>query len=123
MLVQDLGGTGSGGLEATNSFNVTVNPVNDAPVHLFNGSNAHLVQTTNEDTNLTFNAANGNAITITDDSDEGDTELTTTVTVDSGNPTSGADTGVSLEFEGTLPSSTQLLMGLDLTQMKISTAR
>jgi len=40
---------------------VTINPVNDAPVNTVPGP-----QTTNEDTNLVFSAANGNAISISD---------------------------------------------------------
>ena len=85
ILAQDLGNTGTGGfLESTNSVSITVNAVNDAPVHLFNGSATPEGQSTPEDTALVFNTANANAITITEDALEDDTPVKITLAVDSG---------------------------------------
>ena len=134
VLVQDLGGTGSGGfLQASNSFTVTVNSLNDAPVHLFNGSNIPTAQTTKEDTSLTFNSANSNSITVTDDSDEGDTTVQTTLSVDSGNltlstisnltfVTGDGDADSSMEFSGKLADINNALEGLVFTPAVDSSA-
>ena len=60
----------------TATVNVTVSPVNDAPVNAVPGAQAG-----SEDTALVFSAANGNAITVSDI--DGGT-LTTTVSVTNG---------------------------------------
>jgi len=75
----DNGNTGSGGpLSDVDSFGITVNPVNDAPVNTVPG-----MQTFNEDEGLIFSTANGNTISIADiDAATGD--VTTTVTVTKG---------------------------------------
>src|SRR5205085_4551832 len=58
----DLGNSGSGGaLTDSDTVAITVNAVNDAPVHTVPGP-----QSTNEDTGLVFSSANGNAITVAD---------------------------------------------------------
>ena len=116
-----------------NSFTVTVNSLNDAPVHLFNGSNIPTAQTTKEDTSLTFNSANSNSITVTDDSDEGDTTVQTTLSVDSGNLTLSAisnltfvtgdgDADLSMEFSGKLADINNALEGLVFTPAGDSSA-
>ncbi|WP_165483208.1 cadherin-like domain-containing protein, partial [Legionella quateirensis] len=63
----------SGGVTETATVNLTVNPVNDAPINSVPGA-----QTTNEDTAQVFSSANGNAISLTDiDS----ASVTTTISV------------------------------------------
>src|SRR5205085_3201635 len=58
----DLGHSGSGGaLTDSDTVAITVNAVNDAPVHSVPGP-----QSTNEDTSLVFSSGNGNAITVAD---------------------------------------------------------
>src|SRR5205823_80342 len=62
IVTNDMGNTGSGGsLSDTDTVNVTVNAVNDAPVN-----SVPAAQSTNEDTTLVFSAANGNAISLAD---------------------------------------------------------
>ena len=59
----DNGGTGSGEpLTVTDTFSITVQPVNDAPVNTLPE-----IQNTNEDSVLTFNTNNQNAISVYDD--------------------------------------------------------
>ncbi len=58
----DQGNTGLGGpLSDSDTVNITVNPVNDAPVN-----SVPAPQTTNEDNALVFSTADGNAISISD---------------------------------------------------------
>src|SRR5262249_48776990 len=58
----DLGNTGSGGaLGDTDTVNLTINAVNDAPVN-----SVPAAQTTNEDFTLTFSTGNGNLISVAD---------------------------------------------------------
>ena len=55
IVTSDLGNTGAGGpLTDTDTVNITVNAVNDAPVN-----SVPAAQTTNEDTALVFSAGNG----------------------------------------------------------------
>src|SRR5206468_923440 len=62
IITNDLGNTGAGGaLSDTDTVNITVNAVNDAPVNSVPGA-----QSTNEDTNLVFSTANSNLISISD---------------------------------------------------------
>ncbi len=82
----------SGGVQETATVTVTVAAVNDAPVNTVPGD-----QSTNEDANLVFSAANGNAITIADV----DSTVTTTLTVANGSLTLGSITGVSVTGNGT----------------------
>ncbi|NJN76190.1 MAG: DUF4114 domain-containing protein, partial [Synechococcaceae cyanobacterium RL_1_2] len=59
---EDQGNTGTGGnLIDTDQIAITVNPVNDAPINTVPAA-----QTVNEDTDLVFNATNGNAIALDD---------------------------------------------------------
>ena len=63
VITSDNGGTGSGGpLTKTDTLSIIVQPVNDAPVNTLPST-----QNTNEDTSLTFSAANQNAISVYDD--------------------------------------------------------
>ena len=62
IVTNDQGNTGTGGaLSDTDTVNITVNAVNDAPVNTVPG-----VQSVNEDTTLVFSTAGGNAISISD---------------------------------------------------------
>ncbi|MBF0435108.1 MAG: DUF4347 domain-containing protein, partial [Magnetococcales bacterium] len=76
----DSGFTGGGPLSATNTIAITVNPVNDAPVHTL-PSSASL----NEDGTLVFDAVHANLITVNDSADtaqaSGVDNLSTTVSV------------------------------------------
>jgi len=73
----DGGNTGSGGaMEDTDSVNITINPINDAPVNSVPGD-----QVTPQDVTLTFSSGDSNAITVSDV--DGDT-LTVTLGVDTG---------------------------------------
>jgi hypothetical protein len=69
--------------QATRIFNLTVSDINDAPVNT-----VPTARTVNEDTNLTFNTANGNAISISD-ADAFNGIVTTTVSVLNGTVTAG----------------------------------
>ncbi|WP_157076145.1 beta strand repeat-containing protein, partial [Legionella quateirensis] len=83
----------SGGVTETATVNVTVNPVNDAPINSVPGA-----QTTNEDTAQVFSSANGNAISLTDiDS----ASVTTTISVAHGSLTALATAGVTITNNGT----------------------
>ncbi|WP_165483205.1 cadherin-like domain-containing protein, partial [Legionella quateirensis] len=90
----------SGGVTETATVNLTVNPVNDAPINSVPGA-----QTTNEDTAQVFSSANGNAISLTDiDS----ASVTTTVSVSHGTLTlsaaavdAAAAAGVTISNNGT----------------------
>src|SRR5690606_7658537 len=75
--VDDLGNTGSGGEQtASSTLNITVNAINDAPVIT---AQDHAI-TLDEDTPLTFSAANANLITLSDiDAGAGNVELTLSV--------------------------------------------
>ncbi|WP_282705519.1 tandem-95 repeat protein [Legionella moravica] len=82
----------SGGVTETATVNLTVNPVNDAPINSVPGA-----QTTTEDTAQVFSSANGNAINLTDiDS----ATVTTTVSVLYGNLTALATAGVTITNNG-----------------------
>ena len=62
IVTNDLGNTGAGGpLTDTDTVNITVNAVNDAPVNTVPAA-----QTTNEDTRWSSRAGNGNLISISD---------------------------------------------------------
>src|SRR5205085_147628 len=73
----DLGNSGAGGsLSDTDTLNITVNAVNDAPINTIPGA-----QLVGEDTDLVFSPGNGNAISIADiDSDPGQLQVTLTAT-------------------------------------------
>ncbi len=82
----------SGGVTETATVTVTVNAVDDAPVNTVPGA-----QTTNEDANIVFNAANGNAITVADV----DSNVSTTLTVANGTLNLGSISGVTVTGNGT----------------------
>ena len=66
----DLENTGAGGpKETTNTVDITVNAVNDAPVNTINNTPVNTIseaQIVDEDTNLVFNETNNNRIKIND---------------------------------------------------------
>src|SRR5207237_91741 len=78
--LHDNGDTLNGGVDtsAEQTFTITVNSMNDAPVNSVPGA-----QSTAEDTALVFNSTNGNLISI-DDVDAADGELQVTLTVTNG---------------------------------------
>ena len=101
----------------TATFNITVNPVNDAPVNTVPGG-----QTTNEDTSLVFSTANGNLIGVSDvDAAPGSVQVT--LDVDHGTLTLGSTMGLNftagdgtgdaqVTFSGSLTSVNLALSGL-----------
>jgi Bacterial Ig domain len=109
--VDDKGNTGSGGsLTDSDSIAITINAVNEAPVHTVPGT-----QTFDEDTTRAFSTGNGNTISVAD-GDAGSADLRTTLTATNGTlsiTTTGLDfscgacagTGTAdttMTFEGTL---------------------
>ena len=79
ILTSDLGNTGAGGpLTDTDTVNITVNAVNDAPVN-----SVPAAQSTNEDTALVFSAGNSNLVSISD-VDAGAATVQTQLTVTNG---------------------------------------
>jgi hypothetical protein len=95
IVTDDQGNNPSGALQDTDSFDITVNAVNDAPV---NGVPA--TQTFNEDTTLTFSSGNGNAITVSDvDVAAGNLQVTLSTTA--GTITLGGTTGLTVTGNGT----------------------
>ncbi len=83
----------SGGVTETATVNVTVDPVNDAPI-----TTVPPGQSINEDSPLGFSASNGNAITLFDI--DGDT-LTVTLSATNGMLTLGSTAGVTFSGNGT----------------------
>src|SRR5205085_7819006 len=114
----DLGHSGSGGaLTDSDTVAITVNAVNDAPVHSVPGP-----QSTNEDTSLVFSSGNGNAITVTD-LDAGTSPVQVTLAATNGTITLSQTTGLSftagdgaadgsMTFSGTLANINAALNGL-----------
>ena len=91
-----------GSLSVTGSKAMTGTAVNDAPVNTVPG-----LQTINEDQTLTFSAANGNAISITD-VDAGIATMQVTLSVSSGTLTLNGTTGLSFTTgDGTADTSMQ----------------
>src|SRR5439155_18399034 len=117
----DLGNTGSGGaLSDTDTVNITVNAVNDAPVNSVPGA-----QSTSEDTPLVFSAGNANLISISD-VDAGASAVQITLTATNGTITlsgtsglafvSGSGTGdVSMSFTGLISDVNAALAGMSFT--------
>jgi hypothetical protein len=95
----DLGNFGTGGpLSDTDSVNITVTPVNDAPVNTVPAA-----QNTPEETALLFNTANGNRISVgdVDDADNGapgDEPIQVSLTALNGVMTLGTTAGLSFSF-------------------------
>ncbi|PPC98830.1 MAG: hypothetical protein CTY31_12510, partial [Hyphomicrobium sp.] len=82
----------SGGVTETATVTVSVTAVNDATV-----ISVPAAQSTNEDTNVVFSTANGNAISVADV----DSSLTTTISVANGTLTLGSVSGVTVSGNGT----------------------
>ncbi|MES1927174.1 Ig-like domain-containing protein [Salinisphaera sp. T31B1] len=104
----------SGGVTETAAVTVTVNPVNDAPVNTVPGT-----QTVAEDATLTFSAANGNVLSVTDV--DGDSQ-TVTLSVTNGVFNLSRTTGLtftsgdgsadaSMTFRGSLANINAALAG------------
>src|SRR6185503_9817744 len=90
IVTDDQGNTGSGGnLTDTDTVNITVNAINDAPVN-----SIPLPQSTNEDTPLTLSTANGNVISI-GDVDAGSSIVRVTLTASNGLMTLGSLSGLT----------------------------
>jgi ethanolamine utilization microcompartment shell protein EutS len=91
----DLGNTGApGALEDIDTVSLQVDPINDAPVNL-----VPTPQHVNEDTDLTFSAANGNALSVSDDS--GASPIQVQLGVGEGTLTLGSTAGVLVTGDGT----------------------
>ena len=115
----DLGNTGGGALTDVDVLNITVNPVNDAPVLTLPAA-----QSTSEEVPLVFSSGNGNAISIADDATAGSIKLT--LTAINGSMTLAGTTGLSfttgdgtddasLVFTGTLADVNTALDGLSFS--------
>src|SRR5678815_4005454 len=88
MCIRDRGNTGSGGAQSdTDTVNITVNAVNDAPTNTVPGS-----QTISEDATFTFGGAN--AISIAD-IDAGSSSVQVTLTATNGTLTLNSTTGLT----------------------------
>ncbi len=119
IVTSDQGNTGAGGpLSDTNTVNITINAVNDAPVNSVPGA-----QTTNEDTALVFSTAGGNLISI-GDVDAASNPLQVTLTATNGTISLSQTTGLSftagdgvadatMTFTGTLADLNAALDGLN----------
>jgi len=117
----DLGNTGIGGsLSDSDTINITVNDVNDAPIN-----NVPAVQTLAEDGTRVFNTANGNLVSITDVDARSGT-LRVVLTASNGRLTLGQTTNLtflsgdgtldsSMSFTGTLANLNAALNGLTFT--------
>ena len=112
--------TDTGGLFVETSYTVTVNSVNDAPIN-----NVPVAQSTNEDTVLVFNSANGNLISVSD-VDAGSSDLLVYLSVNDGILTLSGTTGITFDFgtsngtagmafSGTLSNINNALDGLTFT--------
>ncbi len=75
---------------------ITVNPVNDPPVHTVPAA-----QTVLEDNPLVFSLGNGNELKVTDDASEDGSSVKTTLTVSKGKLTVAATSGASVVSNGT----------------------
>ncbi len=118
IVTSDQGNTGSGGPQSdSDTINITVNAVNDAPVNTVPGP-----QTTNEDTTLVFSSAGGNRISISD-IDAAGNPLQVTLTAANGTISLSQLTGLSfttgdgvgdavMTFTGTLADLNAALDGL-----------
>jgi hypothetical protein len=117
----DLGNFGNGGIKTDlDTVTIAVNPVNDAPVNTVPAA-----QSINEDTNLIFSTARGNAISVSDvDVSEGTGKVQVTLQVLNGTLTLAQTTGLTfagggtgtaapvMTFEGSLTSVNTALNGL-----------
>jgi acyl dehydratase len=122
----DLANFGIGGaLSDTDTVNITVNGVNDAPVNTIPGT-----QTTNEDVGRVFSAVNANQISVNDPDDAdngiaGDEVMRETLTATNGTLTlastsgltftAGANGTATMTFTGTISSINAALNGMSYT--------
>jgi len=117
-----------GALQASTSFTVTVNSVNDAPINSVPG-----IQSTTEDNSdepLVFSATNGNRITISD-VDAGNANLVTTLSLPTGTLTIPNPAGVNLvgngsgalTLTGTIAAINSALNGMEYRAPQIFTGQ
>jgi VCBS repeat-containing protein len=118
IVTSDLGNTGTGGVQTdTDTLNITVDAVNDAPVNTVPGG-----QTIDEDTTLTFTG--GTAVSVADDAGSNPVQITLGVT--NGTLTLSGLTGLSfttgdgtadasMVFTGTLANVNAALDGMTYT--------
>lgn len=118
----DLGNTGNGNiLTDVDTIAITVNAVNDVPVNTFPGT----IQNVNEDANLIFGGANGNAIAVNDaDAVQASNAIRLTLSVSKGTITLNSDlsnltflngdgqSDATMTFRGTVPVINAALNGL-----------
>ena len=91
IVTSDLGNTGAGGpLTDTDTVNITVNPIDDAPVN-----SVPAAQTTNEDTALVFSRRQQNLVSISD-VDAGAATVQMQLTVTNGTLTLSGRAGLTL---------------------------
>jgi len=121
MVTSDQGSTGPGGTKTdTDTVAITVTPVNDAPVNTVPG-----LQTTAEDTNITFSSGLGNAVSVSD-VDAASTSLVVTLSATHGSLTLSTTAGLThttgdgtldanMQFSGTLTAINTALSGLVYT--------
>jgi hypothetical protein len=121
IVTNDQGNTGAGGpLSASDTVNITVAAVNDAPVNTVPGP-----QNTNEDTALVFSSGNGNQISI-GDVDAGASPVQVTLTATNGTITLAGTSGLAfstgdgtsdgtMTFTGTVVDINAALDGLSFT--------
>ncbi len=114
----DQGFTGSGGAQSdTDVLMITVNAVDDAPLNTVPGA-----QSVNEDTDLFFNAGNGNLITVAD-VDAGTNSIKVSLNATNGTVTLSGTTGLTfvdgtangqamVHFTGTLTNVNAALNGM-----------
>jgi VCBS repeat-containing protein len=117
--IHDNGGTANGGVDtsASQTFTITVNPVNDAPVNALPGTQATAVNMS-----IVFSNAGGNAISISD-IDAGSSAVQVQLTGTSGTLTLSGTSGLSftvgdgtadatMTFTGTISAINTALNGL-----------
>ncbi len=94
----DLGNTGGGALQDTDTVMLSVVSVNDRPVNTV----PLTPQTLDEDASLTFSSGTGNAISVADaDAHQGTGELQVTLSVGNGALTLSQQTGLAVTGNGT----------------------
>ncbi|MFW6146026.1 MAG: putative Ig domain-containing protein, partial [Planctomycetota bacterium] len=127
LIVNDGGNTGAGGGgDISDTVDITVNAVNDAPTISVDGSlveDTVAVDDVAEEATFTFEAANVNAITVAE-TDTTTTDHSLTLTVTKGTLTLGDTTGLanltgdgtaSVSFDGTIAEINTALEGLSYT--------
>ncbi len=110
----DLGNNGAGGAKSdTDTVNITVSAVNDAPEHIKPGA-----QTVAEDGTLTLSTANANRIAV-GDADAGSNPMETTLSVDRGALTLASTSGLTFTAGDGTGDATMTFSG---TRAAINTA-